>query len=76
MKFILAWMFRWPLVWTEDFDGEVRLRRVYSSPFGEQKVTGIAFTSGSLRADGSITNHNYMRHWKPANKRAHTLFIG
>ena len=73
MKRLFARIFGWTLVWTRDFDGEVRLRKVTISPWKEHRVWGI-LSRGILVKDGTITHNTYMKNWKPANKKAEELF--
>lgn len=75
MRRLIAAIFRLPLAWTRDFDGEVRLRVVWSNPWDEHIVRGVIWWRvGPLQADGSIGGETYMRNWKPANKLAEGLF--
>lgn len=78
MMQLLAWIFRKPLVWTKDFDGEVRLRIATDNHFGEYTVSGISPSLvGVLRADGTVSGKHrwfYIDYWTPANKRAERLF--
>ena len=76
MKRLLAWLFGWPLVWTRDYDGEVRLRKARWTPWGYIVYGIVSSTVGTLKQDGTIeeTKRCYMAQWKPANKRAEHLF--
>lgn len=74
MKRLFAWVFRWSLVYTKDYDGEVRLRRALTDPFGEITVRGVLWAGGILKKDGSISGGSYLRRWIPANKRGANLF--
>jgi hypothetical protein len=56
----------WRCVWTEDFNGVVRLRILRSSPFGGYYAYGvIKETRGRLMPDGSIWGGCYMERWMP-----------
>lgn len=75
MRRLLAWIFRVPLVWTKDFDGETRLRLVHTDAWVGRSVKGVgAFNSGILEPDGTISHNAYMRKWKPANQKAERMF--
>lgn len=75
MRRLFAWIFRKPLVWTRDIDGDVRLRLARYSPWNEYTVYGIGFSRrGVLQKDGSVYNGSYVKNWKPANKYAERLF--
>lgn len=77
MRRLFAWIFRKPLVWTKDFDGDVRLRVAKDNHFGEYLVAGIYDTVGILREDGTVTGKGpgfYIDFWRPANKYAERLF--
>lgn len=71
MRRLFALLFSRGLVYTEDHDGEFRLRLVRESPFGGYLVAGIlSCTMGTLSSRGRITNGHYLRYWKPANDKA------
>jgi hypothetical protein len=75
MKRLFAWIFGWPLVWTQDHDGEVRLRKARKSVFdGTYTVRGVWLTVGFLSPNGDILHGCYLSKWKPANKKAEELF--
>lgn len=76
MKRFLAAILRWPLVWTVDYDGEVRLRRVYTDKFGGMRVRGILSFCFYLQPNGTVLGYeySYVTSWKPANKKAQSLF--
>ena len=74
MKRVLAKMFGWPLVWTEDYDGALRLRRVYRHPFRTYVVRAICEKAVFLNEDGSTGGRRYVERWMPANQRAESLF--
>lgn len=75
MRKLIAKLFGLPLAYTQDHDGEMRLRIVRRDPFGEYTVRGVVwFRIGFLKPDGSISNGSYLRKWKPANERAEELF--
>lgn len=67
MKRILAFIFGWELVWTEDYDGELRLRRTYK--IGGKKRTSAMRNDKSiiLNKDGTTSNKSYVKNWYPAN---------
>lgn len=74
MKRLFAWIFGWPLVWTRDYDKEVRLRRVYTTKW-DKYVYGVGYDARYLGPNGEMTgNHSYVMAWKPANKKAEELF--
>jgi hypothetical protein len=75
MKRLFACIFRWPLVYTKDFNGGNRLRKVSKTPFGDYIVCGKTNTTkGKLNHDGTITA-SYMEQWIPANKYGKALFV-
>jgi hypothetical protein len=79
MKRLFAWIFGWPLVWTRDHwycFGNVRLRRVYQTPYGNRICGVLSSRIGWLQPDGTIIGPpgTYMESWKPANKKAEGLF--
>lgn len=47
---LLALLGVFPLVWTEDHDGDVRLRVVRKSPFGKYVVRGISPSTYGVRS--------------------------
>jgi len=63
IKFLLAKIFGWELVWLECIDGEILLRKVYKTPFGKKarKIAGWC----TLNEDGTATS--YIVKWVKAN---------
>lgn len=71
---LIAALLKMPLVYTQDFDGEVRLRLVHDMVFERHFVKGILGTTiGELLPDGTIEGGRYLRRWKPANQTAQNL---
>jgi hypothetical protein len=70
LKFFFAWIFRWSLIWTEDCDGEVRLRRMHHTPFGRYMAASILNRDIILNANGTTSGCSYVRQWTPANAEA------
>lgn len=62
---LAAFILRWRLVWTEDADGEIRLRKVNVTPFGERCHAGTADNSVILNEDGTTSGKCYVKRWKP-----------
>ena len=76
MEKLLANLFKWPLVYTEDFDGETRLRKVTKTQFGNYTVNGItSLTCTKLNHDGTTDGSSYVKKWKPANKYGNQLYV-
>lgn len=76
MKKFLAYIFNIPLVMTEDYDGETRIRFVKKTPFG-YKCNAISFVSHNavtLNSNGTTSGKRYVSYWKPLNKKAESLF--
>jgi hypothetical protein len=74
MKRLFAYLFKWPLVYTQDHDGEIRLRKVTKTLFGNYTVTGMTgCCHGILIFDGTVSNGAYIKYWIPANKYAKEL---
>ena len=70
MKKLLAYFFKWPLVYTKDLDGEIRLRRVKKNKKNQYIISGVlSSTTGILASDGTIRHGIYLREWYPANKQ-------
>lgn len=66
MRKLLALMGLCSVVYTEDYDGDVRLRIAHHTPFDRYCVKGIcSWRVGYLRADGRIMAGSYMRRWLP-----------
>lgn len=66
-------MFGLPLVITQDFDGDLRLRFAHKTPFGWRCNSLITLTgqySVHLNANGTTSGKSYVSFWKPANKKA------
>ena len=78
MRRFLAWLFRKPLVWLIDFDGEVNLR--FAHCWTEETISvnrvGWDIRTVFLLPDGKIKQlpKCYVDSWKPANKKAEELF--
>lgn len=72
MRFLIAWIFRLPLVYTEDYDCDVRLRFARKSPFNKWIGKGI-ISRCIFHQDGRVTGASYVRYWKPANAIAKEL---
>lgn len=71
---ILGWLGLVILVWTEDHDGEHRLRMARKSPFGKWHVRGL-IVHGILLPDGKIDRCYYMSRWcEWKNNRRHVIF--
>lgn len=74
MKKLYAWIFGIPLVYTEDFDGEIRLRiaRYFGDRLGWRcdTFTFVGQNSVHLNSDGTTSGESWVKHWEPANKKA------
>jgi hypothetical protein len=76
MKKLFAYLFKWPLVYTEDSNGAVRLRKVSKTPFGKYAVHGISdISTAKLNSDGTTDGCSYVKKWKPANKYGEQLYV-
>lgn len=74
MKRLIAYLFKIPLVYTEDYDGEIRLRFV-SKIGGKYRCDGILDdNSVILNKDMTTGGKDYVEKWYPANKLSEKLF--
>ena len=79
---LIAWIFRWPLVYTYDFinppryyDEDKRLRRIIKTSRGYY-INGISSrTKGKLEANGEIVSGVYLDRWEPVNKYAREIYF-
>ena len=78
IKKLFCYIFKIPLVWTIDFDGVIRLRKVYFTPFNQCVVRGIFDSKAILLPNGCfLKNYSfplYLEKWTFANKFAEHLF--
>ncbi len=77
MKRLLAWLGFFPLVWTQDHDGEVRLRAAWQSPFGEWWCHGIGWCGHmTLLPNGGVEARRgaYVVRWKEWEHNRKHLF--
>lgn len=78
MRRLLALIGVWPLVWTQDHDGEVRLRVAKKTPFACGWSCGsICFWDRSVQLlpDGSTTGRIYVKRWAEwEHNRKHVTF--
>lgn len=69
IKKLLAILGLIELVWTEDYDGAVRLRVIRKHPItGRRAVIGIINIWASLEEDGSTSGCSYVKRWAPYRK--------
>jgi hypothetical protein len=72
---LLALLGFFPLIWTRDCDGEVRLRIARRTIWDEWVVRGLFATRGILNPDGTIVCGGYMQGWKEWRlNRVHVVF--
>lgn len=76
MKRLLAILGIWTLVWTEDHDGEVRLRRARYTRFGKWITCGIlSHPVMVLLPNGDIACGIYVQRWKEwEHNKNHVVF--
>lgn len=76
MKRLLALLGCFSLVWTQDHDGEVRLRIAHRNPFGEWACNAIGPPcSVILNPDGTTRGKYYVRRWMEwKHNRCHVIF--
>ena len=76
MIFLLAWIFRQPLVWLVDHDGTLSLR--WARRAGNRHVWarrhGFDIRTVFLEPGGKVRNGSYVTSWEPANTPAARLF--
>lgn len=72
---LLAHLFKWPLVYTQDFDGDVRVNRVTKTPFDNYIVRAIGNSTCLLKSDGTVEGASYVKKWIPANKYGKALYV-
>lgn len=74
MKKFFAYLFNWPLAYTQDMDGDIRLRKIIKTPFNEYTVKGVSsVTCGTLSSNNIVKNGSYIKKWIPANNRGECI---
>ena len=75
---LLALLGFWPLVYTQDHDGEIRIRIARPNPFGGWMCDSIYWENAvTLLSDGKTSGITYVERWiEWRHNRKHVVFDG